>query len=59
MDEHGVDTMATMTDYQAALMIGYLSPFVALVLIPVGMMLKDAMKPAKRDRRVMRWMDRA
>lgn len=35
-----------------------MAPFVTMLVVVGVVMLRDALKPAKRERRVMRWMDR-
>jgi hypothetical protein len=58
MDEHGADAMDYSTNADLAYLGLLMTPFVTMLVVTIGMVLRDAMKPTKRQRRVMRWMDR-
>jgi hypothetical protein len=58
MDERGDDAMDSITNADLAYLGLLMAPFVTMLVVTIWTMLKDAMKPAKRSRRVMRWIDR-
>lgn len=55
---HGVHTMTNATSQDMMYLGLLMAPFVTMLVVVGVVMLRDALKPAKRERRVMRWMDR-